>query len=176
MKNISIKISDEQIIADLNLSIKNFENGNFKKWGLKAIMPEIENNESYNQAAIRFLKESNWKENVEKLFPKIEKWWNDIGGKLIESLANDLKVEEPDKYIIYPVPFGPGGSYNAKQSAIYIRIRQFENNEWWQHVLVHEITHLLSVNIEEKDHKKNEEQVNKIMKEKLIEFNLDNLI
>ncbi len=178
MKDIAIIISLKQTLSDLKLTLKNFKSGNFKKWGLTPILPtRKEGDESYEEAAMRFWNESSWKEDIKQVIPRIKKWWQEIGGRFAESVAKDLKVSEPGVYNIVLTPFGPGGSYNAKRSTIYVRITKFNNNnEWWQHVLAHEIVHLLSAYLDLKDHNSNEKRVNKLMKKKLIEFGLEKLI
>lgn len=176
MKKISIIVSLDQTLKDLELTLKNFNDGNFRKWGLTPVLPIRKNaNETYQDAAKRFWQESNWVENVQLVIPKINKWWNKVGRAFASSLAVDLGVGEPEKYNIILIPFGPGGSYNHSISAIYVRINDFEKDPWWQHVIVHELTHLLSFNSEDPNHQKNEKRVNEIMKQKLAEFGLKHL-
>ena len=176
MKKISIIISLDQTLKDLELTLKNLNNGNFAKWNLTPILPVPKNeNETYQDAAKRFWQDSGWIEGVQVVIPKIEKWWSEIGGMFASSLAIDLGVIEPEKYNIILIPFGPGGSYNNFISGVYVRITDFEKDSWWQHVIVHEITHLLSFSLENPNHQKNENRVNELMKKKLIEFGLGNL-
>ncbi|TSC95385.1 MAG: hypothetical protein Athens101410_635 [Parcubacteria group bacterium Athens1014_10] len=177
MKNIQIIVSLDQTLIDLNKTIRNFENGNYKKWGLNPNLPiKKDDNETYKEAAKRFWEKSTWPKEARKLAFEIEKWWKKMGGKFAESLAKDLGVQEPSIYNVALIPFGPGGSYYPELSTVFIRITNFQNDHWWKRVLVHEIVHLLSVHHEALDHKENEKRVNELMKKKLMEFGLKDLM
>lgn len=177
MKNICIVVSFKQTLLDLNKTIKNFENGNFKKWGLNPNLPlKKDDNETYEEAAKHFWEKSTWPKEAQKFSPEIENWWKKIGGEFTESLAKDLGVQEPSIYNIVLIPFGPGGSYNPQSSSVYIKIINFQNEKRWKRILVHEITHLLTAHLDQSDHQKNENRVNKLMENKLREFGLENLI
>ncbi|TSC91110.1 MAG: hypothetical protein CEN90_658 [Parcubacteria group bacterium Licking1014_17] len=178
MKNISVIISFKPILKHLlEVVVKSLEAGNYKKWGLNPILPpRLSDNEDYGVAAERFWNESGWSDRVQPLVPKINDWWNKFGAKFTESLSADLKVIEPEKYYIILTPFGPGGSYNTSQSAIYVRITDPNDNLWWQRVIVHEIAHLVSVKQENKDHARNEDRINKIVREKLEAMGMTELL
>lgn len=173
--NISIVIAEAEILNDLELTLKNHFAGNFEKWGLKPVLPETQTGDTYQQAAVRFLKNSDWISRVEQIVPKIEAWWDNDGSRFASLMAQKLGISQPKVFIIFPVPFGPGGSYNLNNNGIYVRIREFDNNEWWQHVIVHELTHILASNIEVVDHVENEIRVNGIIKEVLNDLGLDYL-
>ena len=167
MKEIKIIISLEQVLIDLATTAKNLKN--YKRWGLVPILPPRKNKkETLEKAAKRFWLETNWFKMVQVMVPKIRKWWEDVGSKFSESLADELSVEEPPIYYVVLIPFGPGGGFNVQYPAVYVRISDVENNKWWQHVIIHEISHILySMSAKDKkkkfSHKEREKIVNRLM-------------
>jgi hypothetical protein len=172
-----ISIDHEQIMRELKSSIQNEENGNFEKWDLDPHLPNKNDTENYFEAAERFLATSNWPEKTHNIIPDIQKWVDDFGQKYTLTLCKELNIDPPTHINIYLVPFGPGGSYFPKTKSIRVRIDQSTNQEWWRHVIIHEITHIInSFHNENPDHEKNEEKVNAIAMRILTRLGMTNLI
>lgn len=164
MSKIKIIIAWEGIKRELSLTLKNNRNGNFKRWGLKPILPKRERAESYLSAAKRYYFTSDWKNEIQGVALKINNWWKKDGRYLSEKIAKELGVKEPDIYRIIMTPFGPGGGYDKSIDAVFLRINDINNDGWWKHVILHEIAHLLKSEEHNQDHQKNEEAVNSIVK------------
>ncbi|HPN81158.1 MAG TPA: hypothetical protein PK619_01795 [bacterium] len=164
MSKIKIIISWEGIKREFSLTLKNYRNGNFRRWGLKPILPARKKAESYLSAAKRYYLTSDWKDEMQRVIPKINNWWQKDGRHLSKKIARAIGVKEPNIYNIIITPFGPGGGYDKSIKAIFLRITDINNNGWWKHVILHEIAHLLKPEEYNQNHRKNEDAVDSIVK------------
>ncbi len=173
----NIAIDKKEILLDLELTIYNHTNGNYKKWGLNPILPDLKNHKNYIDSANFFLLDSDWSKKTTAIIPEIKSWCNSKGKEYTLLLCKKLNIQPPKLINVFLIPFGPGGSYYPDGNAIRVRIRQHHNTKWWQHVIVHEITHLINFYINENsDHNQNEKNTNILMEDVLKELQMENSI
>lgn len=171
-----VTVSEEHVLKDLAMTIRNKKLGNFKKWGLNPLLPQRKPKETHEAAAKRFFRETGWSNNVSGYFPEILSWWEQVGTKYTTVLSKRLNIKIPSKISVYLIPFGPGGSFCPKSNSIWMRLNPGDSKEWWQHVILHELTHILCFADFSEAHADREKKVNDFMKKTLSDMFLIGLI
>ncbi len=164
MAKIKIIISWDGIKRELEMTLKNHHHGNFKRWGLKPILPPRRSRESYINAAKRYYQESDRKNKIQSIIPEMEAWWDREGYLLSKKASEITRISEPSIYYVILTPFGPGGGYNKLANTVFIRITSLDNSDWWKKVIIHEVAHILNGSKLQKVHKENERKINEIVR------------